>query len=159
MVRADSGRTPLIRPYSGSYRQERCRFRLRGFHPLWPTFPGGSTIYTFCNSLGAPQTPTVCPSTPDGQRLRPLTPTWFRLLPFRSSLLRESLSVSSRPGTEIFHFPGFPSPNIRDIPLYGIGSPIRTSPAPNGCRGLTGAFRTLLRPSSASLPKASILGS
>ncbi len=30
----------------------------------------------------------------------------FRLLPFRSPLLRESRLISSPPGTEMFHFPG-----------------------------------------------------
>ena len=34
---------------------------------------------------------------------------WFGLLPFRSPLLRESLLLSSPPGTKMFQFPGLPS--------------------------------------------------
>ena len=34
---------------------------------------------------------------------------WFGLLPFRSPLLRESISLSFPQGTEMFHFPWFAS--------------------------------------------------
>ena len=37
-----------------------------------------------------------------------LTRTWFRLRPFRSPLLRASLSISLPPVTEMFHFTGSP---------------------------------------------------
>ena len=39
----------------------------------------------------------------------PLTPVRFRLIPFRSPLLRESRLISFRPGTEMFQFPGLAS--------------------------------------------------
>ena len=67
-------------------------------------------------------------STTDG----PLTWTGFRLNPFRSPLLGVSQLLSSRPGTEMFQFPGCPP-----IPyefgdgcpdLIGAGCPIRKSP-------------------------------
>jgi hypothetical protein len=45
--------------------------------------------------------PHVGPSTPDR-----FNPARFRLLPFRSPLLRESLLISLPPGTEMFQFPG-----------------------------------------------------
>ncbi len=77
------------------------RFRIRGYHPLWPDFP-------------------VCSATlPDDLYCRPHYPkhlnlsTRFRLLPFRSPLLRESLLLSFPPGTEMFHFPGFASYTYR----------------------------------------------
>ena len=53
--------------------------RLRGYHPLWPTFPSRSAL---CH---------------DGTGL----------IPVRSPLLRESLLMSFPPGTEMFQFPGF----------------------------------------------------
>ncbi len=38
-----------------------------------------------------------------------ITPQRFRLFPFRSPLLRESLLISFPGGTEMFHFPPFAS--------------------------------------------------
>ena len=38
----------------------------------------------------------------------PLTPVRFRLIPFRSPLLRESRLISFPLGTEMFQFPGLP---------------------------------------------------
>jgi len=48
------------------------------------------------------------PTTPNWQRHQALTPARFRLIPFRSPLLRESLLLSSPRGTEMFQFPRFP---------------------------------------------------
>jgi hypothetical protein len=61
----------------------------------------------------------------------PTTPTlpkqyWFRLIPFRSPLLRESLLFSFPPGTKMFQFPGFAS-NIIGYPIAQVGFPIRKS--------------------------------
>ena len=52
---------------------------------------------------------------------------WFGLFPFRSPLLRESMSLSAPPGTEMFQFPGFPLPD--GSPPCGGGFPIRTPPS------------------------------
>ena len=49
------------------------------------------------------------PTTPSIQRIHAITDEQFRLIPFRSSLLRESQLLSLPPGTEIFHFPGLAS--------------------------------------------------
>ena len=62
-----------------------------------------------------------------------LESTWFGLFPFRSPLLWESLLISSPPGTEMFHFPGFASLSLYIQPkntrtLLQVGSPIRKSP-------------------------------
>jgi hypothetical protein len=62
------------------------------------------------------------PTTPDVQRIHAIPDTRFGLLPFRSSLLRESRLLSFPPGTEIFHFPGLASTP------YGFRS---------GCGGIT----------------------
>ena len=55
-------------------------FRVRGYHPLWPTFPGRS-------------------ANADAKARR--------LVPFRSPLLRESRLISVPPVTEMFQFSGF----------------------------------------------------
>ena len=57
----------------------------------------------------------LAPTTPAVQRIHAITDNWFGLVPFRSSLLRESRLLSLPPGTEIFHFPG-----LAFIP-YGFG--------------------------------------
>jgi hypothetical protein len=49
------------------------------------------------------------PATPDAQRSRAVTCTRFRLFPFRSPLLGESLLLSFPGGTEMVHFPPFAS--------------------------------------------------
>jgi hypothetical protein len=75
--------------------------RLRGYHPLWPTFPDGSAYSDASNGL----------------------------IRVRSPLLTESLLMSFPPGTEMFQFPGFASYTLciqGRIPLR-VGFPIRTS--------------------------------
>ncbi len=56
------------------------RFRLRGYHPLWPAFPDRSA-----NAMAKD----------------------CRLLRFRSPLLSESRLISVPPATEMFQFTGF----------------------------------------------------
>ena len=65
------------------------------------------------------------PTTPNWQRHQALTPVRFRLIPFRSPLLRESLLLSVPEGTEMFQFPSFPLPALC----------VQTGVAPHdGCR-------------------------
>ncbi len=52
------------------------------------------------------------PTTPTWQRHRAIPPDRFRLIPFRSPLLRESQLLSSPRGTEMFQFPRFPLPAL-----------------------------------------------
>jgi hypothetical protein len=61
-----------------------------------------------------------------------LTPVRFRLIPFRSPLLRESLLLFFPRGTEMFQFPRFPLPALyiqAGVPSFfaTVGFPIRTS--------------------------------
>ena len=63
----------------------RNRFRVRGYHPLWPDFPDRSA-----NSRAKAR----------------------RLLPFRSPLLWESRLISVPPATEMFQFTGFALPTL-----------------------------------------------
>ena len=58
-----------------------CFLPVRGYHPLRPDFPDGSSSYNQATGL----------------------------VPVRSSLLGESLLMSFPPGTEIFQFPGLAS--------------------------------------------------
>ena len=81
-----------------------------------------------------------------------LTLTKFRLFPFRSPLLRESLVISFPPGTEMFHFPGFPPPSLttgQSNALNVCGCPIRTSSDQS----------SLAAPRGVSSPATSFIGS
>ncbi len=49
------------------------------------------------------------PTTPKQQRPPTITLLWFSLFRVRSPLLTESLLFSLPVGTEMFHFPTFPS--------------------------------------------------
>lgn len=60
--------------------------------------------------MGSLVPPLLGPTTPDRQRHQALPPVRFRLFPFRSPLLRESLLLSFPRGTEMFQFPRFPLP-------------------------------------------------
>ncbi len=89
-------------------------FRLRDSHPLRFTFPCDFG-YRVQGYLRGPTTP-IRKSEIRRQRselrlpisdLRP--PYGFGLFPVRSPLLGESLLISSPPGTEMLHFPGFAS--------------------------------------------------
>ena len=94
------------------------------------------------------------------QRRGPTTPPppergRFGLLPGRSPLLGESLLFSLPPGTKMFQFPGFAS----TINVDGSPSDCRVAPFGHlrvtGRLHLTGAFRSLPRPSSPSRAQAS----
>jgi len=61
------------------------------------------------------------PTTPDVPKH-----VWFRLFPFRSPLLRESLLFSFPPGTKMFQFPGF-APGMAGHSVARVGFPIRKS--------------------------------
>ena len=134
------------------------RFRLRGYHPLCRRFPSSSAINAISYFLPGQQLWLDSPATPITQRLLALTRNRFGLFPFRSPLLRESRLLSLPVGTEMFHFPTFPPPALcvqagAMVHYDQSGCPIRRSPGMSGCR-LTGAYRRLLRPSSAPGAKA-----
>ncbi len=120
------------------------RFRLRGFHPLRPPFPGRSANSHVCFD-GGPTTPA--PASPQGG---------FGLLRFRSPLLAQSLLFSFPPGNEMFQFPGFAPALSR-----WRGRPRRVAPFGNPrlheYLPLTAAYRSLSRPSSPPRAKASFM--
>ncbi len=112
LVLSLGGWSPRIQtgfPVSGptrEYCQEReLRFRIQGYHLLWPAFPGGSASAFLCNSPDDPARPSKrSPATPDAQRTRTSACARFRLVPVRSPLLRESRFLSFPELTEMFHF-------------------------------------------------------
>ena len=133
----------------------RCRlgsgrgFRLRGFHPLRPAFPGGSAILARRRGAG--------PTTPRAPRR-----ARFGLLRVRSPLLAQSLTYFLFLRVlRCFSSPRSPSRQLREC---GDRSP-RVSPFGHrritGHLPLPGDFRSLSRPSSppraAGIPRAPLL--
>ena len=95
--------------------QTDCRFRVRGFHPLRPSFPEGSPTFRRSFDDG--------PTTPAGASPH----RGFGLLRVRSPLLAQSLLFSFPPATEMFQFTGF-APHLRAVTeSLPPGCPIRKS--------------------------------
>ena len=123
MVVVDSRRVPRVPRYSGAC-HEPHHFRLRGYHPLWPAFPGDSTSGSVGNS---PALNRAGPSTPDNPKT-----IRFGLFRVRSPLLAESLTCFLflqvlRWFTSLRSLP-WPMYSARDNPrLIGLGCPIRES--------------------------------
>ncbi len=96
------------------------------------------------------------PTTPMQPR-----PHRFRLFPFRSPLLRESLLFSLPPGTEMFQFPGLAAQGLCIQPRDDISSRCRVAPFGNpritAYLQLPVAYRSLSRPSSPAHAKASTM--
>jgi hypothetical protein len=93
------------------------------------------------------------PTTPDAQRSRAITCTRFRLFPFRSPLLGESLLLSFPGGTEMVHFPPLASHPLLNSGVDSRGFPagfphsetLGSVPACGSPR-LIAAYRVLHRP-------------
>jgi hypothetical protein len=122
-------------------------FRIRDCHSLWSAFPDGSPTQWICHSMwNAPQ-PQRCKHR------------WFRLLPVRSPLLRESRLFSFPQGTKMFQFP-WCTLHILWIQIWILrhdpqGVSPFGHPRINACLRLPEAFRCSPRPSSAPGTKAS----
>jgi hypothetical protein len=127
------------------------------------TFQNASAKQQVCNFLIDLVPDLSDPTTPNWQRHQALTPVRFRLIPFRSPLLRESLLLSSPQGTEMFQFPWFPLPALcvqAGVPQSCCGGfPHSDIHGSTLGRQLPVAYRNLLRPSSALGAKASTVGS
>ena len=99
------------------YRLTVSGFRVRVFHPLRRRFP---TRFYYPSSC-------LVPAHNPGEHAHR-----FGLFPFRSPLLRKSMFLSLPPGTEMFQFPGCPSPELfgsfrDDRTFLRSGFPIRIS--------------------------------
>ncbi len=141
--------------------RESRTFRVQGCHLLWRPLPGTfcweTRLITPCGLMPRPQPD---PTTPAVHRsAQPLSNRWFRLLPFRSPLLRESRLISFPPGTEMFQFPGFPPSGLCVQPAVPGDESGRVAPFGNPWLSLLddepGLIAVLLRPSSALGAKAS----
>ncbi len=108
MVLADSHRFSRSRRYLGYSKRDWLVFVYGAITLYGAVFQNASTNHQFCNSLIGLAPYPLSPTTPNRQRHQAIAPTWFRLFPFRSPLLRESLLLSSPRGTEMFQFPRFP---------------------------------------------------
>ena len=88
------------------------RFAYRAVTSYGASFQDASATHRICNSVKGLVPLLSGPTTPNWQRHQALPPVRFRLFPFRSPLLRESLLLSSPRGTEMFQFPRFPLPAL-----------------------------------------------
>src|SRR5678810_1106027 len=151
MVVVDSRRVPRVPRYSGAC-HEPHHFRVRGYHPLWPVFPDDSTSGSVGNLPALNRAGPTTPMDPKTHR--------FGLFRVRSPLLTKSLncflflqvlrwftSLSSLPKTYEF--------SSRILHLAAQGVPPFGNLRINACLRLPEAYRSLPRPSSPSIAKAS----
>jgi hypothetical protein len=108
VVLADSHGISRAPCYLGTPRRVQRDFVYGAVTLFGAAFQTASSITCVCNSLTDPTVRRVGPTTPAWQRRRAITPCRFRLFPFRSPLLRESLLLSIPRGTEMFQFPRLP---------------------------------------------------
>src|SRR5690606_2453349 len=90
--------------------QQSAEFHLPGYHGLRQPFPEPSATPPISHCLWSRRKPPEGPTTPHTQHPPAITRARFSLIRFRSPLLTESLLFSLPAGTELFHFPAFPSP-------------------------------------------------
>lgn len=153
MVCPDSHKISRVSCYLGAQIWRHAHFAYRAI-----TFYGlAFQPIVLCTSLVTPVIPvrisTLCPATLSYATAYTLARMEFRLIPVRSSLLRESLTISFPPATEIFHFAGF------SLLYFDVRNRLPHSDIHgyNGYWHLTVAFRSQSRLSSSLLPKASII--
>src|SRR5947207_10049646 len=148
MVLVDSRGISRVPRYSGT-RREPVSCRLPGCHRLWPIVPDRSTNRLVAHSLAL---------KPDGPYNPGVQAPRFGLFRVRSPLLAESLLFSVPVGTEMVHFPTLSSHRLWIRRWISRDEPEGVSPFGNprikGCLHLTGAYRSLPRPSSTPGAKA-----
>ena len=162
MVLPDSHRIPRAPWYLGARSREGCQLSPTGLAPsvvgLSRTIRLAATFVTlrpfrYSGQIGSHNTRRT---TRTG-----LHTAGFRLFPVRSPLLGESRLLSLPRGTEMFQFPRFALPGLCIQPGVTGHDPRRVSPFGHlrvtGCLHLTGAYRSLPRPSSPSDAKASTI--
>ena len=104
-----------------------------GFLVSRPTQGSAKMVFITCTGLSPPMAgcSKTVPLLNTSLYRSPTTPAMpkqsrFRLLPFRSPLLRESLLFSLPVGNEMFQFPTF-APRLPVVSLFRMGCPIRVS--------------------------------
>ena len=137
--------------------------------------PPDSATCWFCNSPRGRQPPLDVSLYPSVAKAAAMAPHWFRLFPFRSPLLRESLSVSFPRATKRFcfarfgsHYRGMLSDRIAGFPIREstdhslLAAPrgfsqLATPFIPSGCRGIHHGPLAAWPVSTSLLPFASTL--
>ena len=104
MVPADSDRVSRARPYSGTRQGRLHAFAYGTIALCGATFQSLRLTRSFVTSRPAGRRIKSSPTTPDRQRLPPVTSIEFGLFPFRSPLLRESRFLSFPRATKMFQF-------------------------------------------------------
>ena len=112
MVLADSHGISRAPCYLGTPHRARCAFAYRAVTLCGSPFQENSASARVGDSATVPVYRLVGPTTSTRQRHRAITPRRFRLFPFRSPLLRESLLLSVPRSTEMFQFPRLPHPAL-----------------------------------------------
>jgi hypothetical protein len=159
VVPANSDRVSRARPYSGTRQGRLCAFVYGTIALCGATFQSLRLTHNFVTSRPAGRRIKSSPTTPDRQRLPPITSIEFGLFPVRSPLLRESRFLSFPRATKMFQFARLP------LRAYGFsteyarittrGFPHSEIPGSKVGQHLPRAYRSRPRPSSAPGAKAS----
>jgi hypothetical protein len=159
VVPADSDRVSRARPYSGTRRGRLCAFVYGTIALCGATFQSLRLTHNFVTSRPAGRRIMSSPTTPDRQRLPPITSIEFGLFPVRSPLLRESRFLSFPRATKMFQFARLP---LRAYVFSTEYARITTRRFPHSeipgskvGQHLPRAYRSRPRPSSAPGAKAS----
>jgi hypothetical protein len=159
MVLPDSHRIPRVPWYLGNELEASTAFAYGAVTLCRSTFQLIRLAGWFVTSRLPRGGATLAPATPPEKRPRAITLRRFGLFPVRSPLLGESLLLSFPGGTEMVHFPPFAYRPLwiqRRTPGHDSGSVAPFGdPRVEACVRLTGAYRSLPRPSSPSCAKAS----
>jgi hypothetical protein len=163
MVLPDSHRIPRVPWYLGNELEASSVFAYGAVTLYGSTFQMIRLTGWFVTSWSLRGGTTFAPTTPLEKRPRAITLQRFGLIPVRSPLLGESRLLSFPGGTEMVHFPPFASRFLciqKRIPGHdsGLVTPFG-NPRVEACLQLTGAYRSLPRPSSPSCAKASTVRS
>jgi hypothetical protein len=124
MVHPDSYRVSRARHYSGTTQQRPQLFAYVAITLYDRLFQASSTKLRFSYSARVRQNPTRSPTTPAQQRPPSITSHRFRLFPFRSPLLGESLLISFPLATEMFHFARLPAYDYEFIVCSEVFNPL-----------------------------------
>jgi hypothetical protein len=161
VVPADSDGISRVPPYSGTCPARPAVFAYGAFTLCGVRFHGLPLTVDFVTRRYHCSSTRTGPTTPNELGLQAVTSIRFGLIPFRSPLLRESRFLSFPQGTEMFHFPCLPSlPYVFRQGYARIttrGFPHSEISGSKVVRHLTGAYRSLPRPSSALIAKASTM--
>jgi hypothetical protein len=112
VVPADSDRVSRARPYSGTRQGRLHAFAYGTIALCGATFQSLRLTRSFVTSRPAGRRIKPSPTTPDRQRLPPVTSIEFGLFPFRSPLLRESRFLSFPRATKMFQFARLALPRL-----------------------------------------------